>query len=744
MKISVTLLIVVLMFASTNAQNIITGRVIDSKTGKPMEGVNIYVTNNQTGTLSGGDGSYVLNKLPKSGMVNIQFSFIGYKSVLKNISLDNNSQILDVAMQPTVLRSEEIVISGGRYSTQHENAVTIESISPKQITESGSFSMMEALTSRPGLDLIAKSPGVSKPVIRGLSMTNILVLNNGVKLENFQFAQDHPFIINEYGIDKVEVIKGPASLLYGSGAVGGIINFVKEKPATYNTISGDFHQHFYSNTEGFLTNIGIKGNHKNFLWGIRSGIKSHKDFTDGNGNVVTNSRFNKTSTKANLGIIRPFGTFKLFYDYNQEELGMTVPPVLSLITDNSRKNKFWYQNLSNHLLASQNKLFLGNQQLDINIAYQNNHRQLITTGSKENVAVDLTLQTISYDIKTIFANARNNTLITGIQGNYQKNTNGNAPEYIIPDAFVNNIGFIGLFQSKVAQKINTQVGIRYDILKINIPIQNYNTINSYDSSIIFPIENIYQNISFSTGITYHINDIWLLRLNLASAFRPPNLAELTQNGLHGTRYEIGNPDMISQRNYESDFAIHFHSNNFALDVSPFYNRINNYIFLSPSNDFTLEGYRIYRYDQTNATIYGGEVSGNYATTYLKTGFSYSYLVGKQEDNSWLPFIPQNKLRGNIRLLAKKFWVFTNPFLQTSTVLALSQNHPSIFETPTEKYNIWNISAGSSFNAAKTKFNWVLTINNLLNTTYYDHLSTLKDSGFYNMGRNISIAISINF
>ncbi len=743
--IILSITIIILSFSVLYSQNKIEGTVTDTKTGQPIEGVNIFVLTNQTGTVSNENGKYVLDKLPVKGTVKLQFSFIGYKTVLKPVQLSDKSQILNIQMTSTVLQAEEVVVSGGSYSTQHENAISIESISPNQLETSGSPSMMEALSSRPGLDMIAKSPGVAKPVIRGLSMTNILVLNNGVKLENFQFSEDHPFLIDEYGIDKVEFIKGPASILYGSDAVGGIINFVKEKPATYNTITGDFHQQYHSNTFGWVTNIGVKGNRNNILWGVRAGIKSHKDFTDGSKTIVPNSRFNEETAKANAGIIRSFGSFKIFYDYNQDRFGMTVPPAISLVTTNERTNKYWYQNLQNHLLSSRNKIFLGRQQIDINAAYQNNHRQLITSSlTPSDTMVDMILQTLSYDIKTAFSGKESNRLTIGIQGDIRKNKNGNAPAHIIPDATITDLGFVGLLQNKILPKLNTQAGLRYDIRTTNIPIQAYSNINAYDSSIVFPMENQYQNISFSVGITYNISDLWLIRFNVASAFRSPNLAELTQNGIHSVRYEIGNPQMLPQRNYETDFGVHYHGSHFSTSVSPFYNRINNYIFLLPTNDSTAGGYRIYRYEQTNATIYGGELSSHYATNRVKIGVSYSYLVGIQDNGDYLPFIPQNKLRWHIKYQMKKLGFLKNPFIVGTLLLANKQNHPSIFETETNGYYLLNLSVGGTIKIRKQPVNWHVQANNLLNAIYYDHLSTLKDVGFYNMGRNISVTINVPF
>ncbi len=727
------------------SQNKIEGKVTDTK-GQPIEGVNIFVLTNQTGTISDAKGSYTITKLPEKKTIKVQYSFIGYKTLLKTIVLNNKTQTINIEMEPTVLQSEEVVVSGGTYSTQHENAITIESISPKKILSGGLPSMIGTLVSRPGLDMIAKSPGVATPVIRGLSMTNILVLNNGVKLENYQFSENHPFIIDEYGIDKIEIIKGPASILYGSEAVGGIINFVKEKPATFNSISGDFHQQYHSNTQGLVSNFGIKGNRNNILWGLRAGIKLHKDYCAGNNQIVPNSRFNEKSAKASIGIIRPLGSFKLFYDYNHDQLGMTLPPALSLVTSNEWRNKYWYQNLQNHILSARNKLFIGQQQMDINAAYQNNHRQLITSPQMPaDTMVDLTLQTFSYDLKTNLSNRENTNIILGIQGDFQQTNNGNAPVHIVPDASVSDIGFVGLIQNKILPKLNFQGGVRYDIRKVDISEQSYNT----DSTIAFPINKQYQNISFSIGITYNINDLWLIRMNVASAFRSPNLAELTQNGLHSLRYEIGNPNMTPQRNYEADLGFHFHNKNFSATLSPFYNRINNYIYLSPTLDSAYlppdsTKYRIYRYQQANATIYGGEISANYALKFLQVSSSYSYLVGQQDDGNYLPYIPQNKIRGNVKISGNKWHFLTKPYFSLDLLYAQEKESISIYETPTNDYFLLNMSIGSKINIKKTPINWSVSINNLLDTAYYDHLSTLKDLNFFNMGRNISIYLDIPF
>ncbi len=172
-------------------------------------------------------------------------------------------------------------LSGGYNSTQHENAVKIDvlKLDPHTIKNTPNFT--EVLTQVPGVEMISKGSGVSKPVIRGLSMNDILVLNNGVRFENYQYSSHHPLGIDEFGIEDVEIIKGPASLLYGSDAIGGVINFIKEKPAPVGSIIGDYNLQFFSNTLGMTNNFGIKGASKKFFGGLRVGQKTNSDFLAG-------------------------------------------------------------------------------------------------------------------------------------------------------------------------------------------------------------------------------------------------------------------------------------------------------------------------------------------------------------------------------------------------------------------------------------------------------------------------------
>ncbi len=490
------------------------------------------------------DGAFELVNIP-NGKVKIQISFLGYSTKIETIELSGNTIELNIKLHEVPIEYEEIVVSGVSSSSQHENAVKIEKLKINPLTLKSTPNFVEMLTKIPGLDMISKGPGVSKPVIRGLSMNDILVLSNGVRYENYQYSSHHPLGIDEFGIEDVEIIKGPASLLYGSDAIGGIVNFIKEKPAPIGSIVGDYNLHLFSNTLGMTNNIGIKGASGKLFGSLRFGQKTNSDFLMGGGEFVPNSRFNEWSLKLNTGITGEHGTFKLFYDYNKQKLGLVEEEAIDEITSRSRKNELFYQELNTHLISSQNKLYLGKFRLDINSAYQNT--ELIHFGEPGMYELQMELGTLSYETKLYLPSDKKSDYIIGFQGINQKNTNLNDRETILlPDATTTNYSVFGLIQRSMFEKLKLQAGIRYDIKKISTNAVGLLGEEAYRE----PINNDYGSLSGSFGATYHFSEKLLFRTNFAAAYRTPNLAELTSNGQHETRYEIGNNMLVPENSYD--------------------------------------------------------------------------------------------------------------------------------------------------------------------------------------------------
>ena len=744
MKNLLIFLFVLALAISGQAQNKLSGIVTDKENGEPLTGVSVYVPDLLIGIATDEKGRYQLPNLPNGELI-IQFSYIGFQTVSKQIYLNRKDRVVNIEMTPQVIQGQEVVISGNFTSTQHENTIKISTIGIERISTSGHPSLIESLAEVPGVSLISKGPGVVTPVIRGLSLSNILVLKNGMPMENFQFSENHPYLIDENGLQQVEIIKGPASLIYGSGAVGGVINLVPEPVAAQGKIEGDFTMNFYGNTRGVLSNIGLKGHQNGVVWGLRGGINTSRDYVQGNGNYVPNTRFNRYNIKADVGLLRKKGTFRLFYEYSGNKFGMAVPPAVQLVTENAYKNEVWYQDLTDHMIISQNKLFLGNTKLDIDVSYENNKRKLFGDPVIEPFKlVDMTLQTVAYRIKANHNFSERLRAIFGAQGMYQNNKNFDAPDHVLPDAEINEISLYGIVQY-ARERYKIEAGLRYSFNAIYVPRQKAD--GHDDETHYIEYNGKFNNLSASAGASVYVNKQNILRINVASAFRSPNLPELTQYGLHGTRFEMGNPDLKTQQNVETDLGYHLHTRHTSLDLSVFYNHINNYIYLAPTGDTTEAGLNIYQYTQSNAQLYGGEARFHihpHPAHWLHILSTYAYVIGEQRGGGYLPRIPAQQLYLELKLEKDTWKSFRNIYLSGGVRFVFDQNRPSEFELATDGYNLLNLGFGFGVKAGKQLIRFDVKATNLLNIDYYSHLSTLKDMGFYDMGRNISFSLKIPF
>ena len=724
-----------------NAQTLVKGRVTDTN-GNPLGGTSVFMPEQNKGTVCAENGEYRIQNLP-TGKVKIQFAYLGFNTEIKTVILRNGSNELNISLSEAVIESQEVVVTGGTVSSQHENAVKIDVLRLNPLNNRQTPNFAEVLTKVPGVDMISKGSGVSKPVIRGLSMNDILVLNNGVRFENYQYSSHHPLGIDEFGIDDVEIIKGPASLLYGSDAIGGVINFIKEKPAPVGSVVGDYNIQLFSNTLGMTNNLGIKGASKTVFGGIRMGQKTNADFLQGGGDFAPNSRFNEYSVKANAGYAGNIGTFKLFYDHNQQNLGLVEEEAIDAISGRGRKNDIFYQQLNTDLVSLQNKIYFGKMKLDVNSAYQNT--ELIHFGEANVYEIQMNLATLTYETKLYLPSDANSEYIVGFQGMNQTNSNLNNRETkLLPDATTNNYSGFCLLQRTFFNKLKLQTGIRYDNKTIiSKAIGLPEDLTSYRSAI----DKSYGSFSGSLGATYHVSEELLCRANFAAAYRTPNLAELTSNGQHETRYEVGNQNLVPEKSLETDLSMHIHKENFTIDVAGFYNIINHYIFISPTGDISTSGIPVYRYMQNNSTLIGGEAGAHIHPkniNWLHFETTFSTVIGKQQNGDYLPFVPANKLKFELRAEKEKLLFFQKSFISVNSNTAFDQNNAAPDETVTSGYTLFDLSFGGNIKMNSQNIFIGFSANNIFDKKYVDHLSTLKEVNLYNPGRNLALTLKIPF
>ena len=724
-----TILFFVLCF-TMNAQTFIKGKVTDNKK-TPLHGASVFLPDQNKGSLCNEDGEYIIENVP-TGKIFVQFSYMGYNTEIKSLIAKQGMNELNTSLTEATIEVQEVVVSGGIVSSQRDNAVKIAVLKLEDIQLSGTPNLMEALTAVPGVDMISQGQGMSKPVIRGLSMNGILITKDGTRIENYQYSTGHPAGIDDNGAGKVEIIKGPASLLYGSDAVGGVINFISETPAPRGKIEGSYSTQLHSNTLGLNNNLNLKGASKHFFAGLSVNYKTHADYEQGGGKYVPNSRFNEWSTGINTGYNAKIGTFNLSYYYYKQQIGMTMPQAIPLITERGRKNEIWYQDPHHHLISSRNKLFIGNLRCDVNAAWQSNLRSAYNN-TTDAPFVEMRLNTFTYETKIHLPSNEKSDYIIGIQGMEQlhKNVNDRVSQGL-PDADVSRIGVMA-FAQYTFNKLKLQGGLRLDLGEVKTDKAS--------------LSEKFTTPNGSLGATYLLNEKMTLRANFAKACRMPNLRELLFTGLKGNIYEVAGENLVQEDAYESDISFHYQGNSLSVDVALFYNHINNYIYLAPTGDTTSTGVYIYQTTQNNANLYGGEAGFHYHPSFvpwLHLKGAYSSVTGKRNGGEYLPYIPAHKFRYEAGFEKKSAWIFNNVGLYVSALTALSQENPSQFETKTDGYTLFNIKGNANIKISNQLMVIGLTVNNIFDKKYIDHLSTLKSMNYYNPGRNICLSLKVPF
>ncbi len=718
-----------------SAQNSVTGKITDDK-NQPIIGVSVYVPELNKGTSTDEKGKYTLSNIP-TGTAKLTFTYTGFSTQNKTINVQKKENILDIILEETVLHMDEVIVSTAFNKIQSQNVMKVEHSTIKELQQKGTSTLIEGLATIPGVSQISTGTSIGKPVIRGLSGNRVLVYSQGVRIENQQFGDEHGLGLNDAGIESVEVIKGPASLLYGSDALGGVLYLNPEKFANAGNFITNFSQKFFSNTLGSNSTLELKTSTENWKFLTRGTYNTHSDYKIAKGDRVTNTRYNETDFKTGIGYSNSKFSSVLRYNYNDLDLGIPEEGIAEQTTN--KKTEYPKQGVFNHLLSLNNVFFFEKSKLYIDLGYISNDRSEFE--DSEVAILNMKLKTFNYDAKYYLPKLGKFESIVGIQGMHQTNKNS-GEEYLIPDATTKDFGFFGTGNYEWKSNV-IQAGLRFDNRKITTKEHGI----SDEEGSFEAIDKSFDSFNASLGYKTHLAKDLSLRLNAASGFRAPNLAELTSNGVHeGTnRYEVGNPDLKTEQNVQTDLNLEYKSSHIEFFVNGFYNHINNYIYTSPTGQ-VIEDNLVFDYIQNDAKLFGGEIGLHFhphPLDWLHYETSFETVRGKKQNGDYLPLIPANNWNNTIRTEFKiKNWL-ENGFASLNVSTTFNQENVSGFETKSNGYTLLNLGFGGKLKLGKTVFDLNLNANNLLDNEYTAHLSRLKTDGIPNMGRNIVLGLNFN-
>jgi iron complex outermembrane receptor protein len=718
------------------AQNTISGTVTN-RDDQPIKGISVYAPELHQGTTTDDNGEYILTNLP-NGRLKLNFVFIGFSSQYKTIQKPQKENILNVMLEETIFEMDEVIVSTAFNKMQSQNVMKVEHESIKSLQRKGTATLIEGLATIPGVSQVSTGTSIGKPVIRGLSGNRVLVYSQGVRMENQQFGDEHGLGLNDAGVESVEVIKGPASLLYGSDALGGVLYFNPEKFADAHTFKTTFSQKLFSNTLGSNSSLGLKTSTDNWKFLARGTYNTHSDYRISGGDRVTNTRYNETDFKTAIGYSNSNFSSVLRYNYNDLDLGI---PEDGIGEQTSSKNTgFPRQGVFNHLLSLNSIFYFKDSKLDVNLGYIANDRSEFE--DSDVAGLRMKLKTVNYDAKYHLPIMGKLESIVGIQGMHQTNTNF-GDEYLIPDALTNDFGVFGTVNYEWETNV-LQAGLRFDNRQITT--KENGTLG--EEGYFKAEDKSFDSFNASLGYKTMVMEGMTLRLNVASGFRAPNLAELTSNGIHeGTnRYEVGNSELKTEQNVQTDLNLEYNNSHFEFFANGFYNHINNYIYTAPAG-IQINNNDVFEYIQNNAKLYGGEVGLHFhphPLDWLHYETSFETVTATKQNGDYLPLIPANNWSNTIRAEFKiKNWL-QEGFASFNVNTTLNQNNVSGFETKTNGYTLVNLGLGGTVKVGKTAFDINLNGNNLLDKSYIAHLSRLKTDGIPNIGRNVVLGVNFNF
>ncbi len=671
-------------------------------------------------------------------------------SLLASMLLISQASFSQGVPMPDTVELDEIILSLPFNQDRGKSVIKVNKINLNGINPILRSYISKSISKLPGISLITTGPGIAKPSIRGLSASRVIIYNQGVRLENHQWGDEHGVGVSTSGVSSVELIKGPAYVLYGSDAMGGVLYIEPERYS--DDFSVDYMGIYNSNYSGVTNNLGLKGSSGDFSYVLRGNMTDNQNFSTPDGEVE-NTWLKEYDFQGGLNYQSEKFSSDLRLSVNISELG--IPEGEEGHEDHEdhedhegheghEDHEGHYQELSHTMLTWKNNFDLGNNHdLEITLGRQFNERKEFGGHGEEEgheghdeheghddhghggsgAELDMELTTNTIDIALTMPQSDNFNMILGSNILSQENKNFGFEE-LIPDADMNDFGLYGLGQITM-ENGSALIGVRYDSRSIT------SEMGSADFS----------NFNGSIGLKRNLGNA-SLRLNLGSGYRAPNLIELFAEGIHhGTfRYERGNPNLEAETSFQSEISLDLSDEDSSLAFDVFYNDISNYIYVAPSNE-AVAGYKLYNFLQQNATLWGSEIiySKQTGIEWLSSNTSLEYINGKSADGNPLPFIAPLTFKQVFNLDFSD-----NYSLEIDFVAKAKQTRISQFEEETDGYSLLNLSGNWMTSFMDKDLNIFWSIDNVFDTEYYDHLSRLKESGIAGLGRNISIGLKYNF
>ena len=782
---------------SQNCTSTFFGEVHDFHDGTPIIEASIYIENLEKHTTTDHNGKFSIDNLCE-GLITVVVSHLDCDTKRIEIEIKGDT-FYEINLEHHIEALNEVTISGASNSKLTKTSQeTI--LKTKTIERYSALNLGDALKQVSGVSSINTGNSIVKPVINGMHSSRLIVMTNGVRLQDQEWGIEHAPNIDINTAGSINVLKGANALAYGGDAIGGVIvlkpSTIKLKDSLYGKtiISGQTNGRGYN-----LNSVLTKTYKKGWYASLQGSLKRFGDF-EAPDYALTNSGLNTKALSFNAGYKTFEQGFNVYYSYLNNEIGILRASHIGNIEDlanaiNSPQplviSDFSYdinaprQEVTHQIVkAAFYKRFKKLGRLDVQYDFQNNHRfefDIRVGDDRDKPAVDLTLKT--HTIRTsIKLDSKNNVIYEfGLNAGYQNNfaNPDTGVRRLIPDYEKYDLGLFAISELKINNNTNLDFGIRFDYNKIDAK-KFYQTSRwierGYDidfSDIVIddigtqlltnPVFDFY-NVSASAGLYHKINDKNSIIFNYGLSNRAPNPSELFSDGLHqsAARIELGDLRIKKETSNRVSGTYSYQNNAFSVNLEAFYNNISDYIFIEPTGvEQTNRGaFPVWSYNKTNAAIFGLDLTANYK---FNKQWSFNnksaFIKGRDlKQNEALIDIPSFKTV-NVLGYANQKWLNFNTELQSELVLRQNDfpnNNFEVFIPTTQEmleidisstpptYHLLHFQSEITIDLkTKTSLNIGLNVSNIFNTTYRENLNRLRYFAD-DLGRNIKLQLKLSY
>ncbi|SRX53900.1 TonB-dependent receptor [Aequorivita sp. CIP111184] len=782
---------------SQNCNNTLSGTVTDLHDGSLLVGATLIVAGSEQAVVTDLDGKFILKNLcDDTYSIQVSHPFCLTKgftikvtgNTTKNFKLEHHLEELN-----------QITVARKAYSNKSKTILE-NTISKEELERFSSGTLGDALNSLSGVSSLNTGNTVVKPLINGLHSSRVVIINNGVRMEDQEWGAEHAPNVDINSAGNLTLIKGAGALQYGGDALGGVIVAEASKIPVKDSLYGKTLFTGASNGRGTsLTSQLTKSYQSGWYATVQGTLKRFGDF-EAPDYVLSNTGIFERNASFHVGLNRFDYGIEAYYSLFKNEIGILRASHLGGAQDQIRAinsdrplmiNDFTYniiapkQDVTHHLARIKGfKRFDGFGKLSLQYDFQRNKRlefDIRRGADKDNASLDLQLDThtLMLDLDSHITDAV--SLKTGLMARYQNNfaDPNTGVRRLIPDYDKYDLGIYAIADYRLNDKLLLEAGGRFDYTYMDVfkfyrtsfwESRNYDelfpeiVVEKLDNQILTNPQLNFNNASATLGATYAFSDEYKLFFNYSLASRAPNPSELFSEGLHhsASRIELGDLRFKSEIGHKLALTFQRENEKFSFSVSPFINTINDFIVIEPTEiQQTVRGnFQVWEYRQTNAQLLGVDFDASYSfAKNLRFNNQFSLVKGydRTRDEPLISMPPvntkneivyQNPDFKNLRLALQSEYVFRQnefpnnnfevfiPETETMEIVDLS--------TPPDAYHLLNFNSSIDFKATqKSTLTVGFGITNLLNTSYRNYLNRLR---YYadDLGRNFLLNLKLNY